>query len=449
MAAPLCVTVLAAGKGTRMRNALPKVLHPLAGRTLIEHVLASVLELRPTRTVVVLAAEMSAVAAVVTRSPLAPAIVIQEPQLGTGHAVKVAQEALPDGGTVLVLFGDTPLLRAATLARLVQVREAAGAAVAVLGMRPTDPTGYGRLKMAGERLVGVIEDRDADPALKRAAACNSGVMALDAARLPDLLAGLPLHGDKGEYYLTDTVALAGERGWACVTVEGPIEEGLGVNSQAQLAEAGELLQQRLRRRLLDAGVIVHAPGTLHLCADTEVAPGVVIEPYVVLGPGVRIGAGATVRGFCHIEGATIAAGAEIGPFARLRPGSDIGEGAKIGNFVETKNTRLEPGAKAGHLSYLGDTTVGAAANIGAGTITCNYDGFNKHPTRIGAGAFIGSNTALVAPVTVGDQALVAAGSTITRDVPQGGFAIARARQETHAQRAERLRERLRHKRRAD
>ena len=293
MAAPLCVTVLAAGKGTRMRNALPKVLHPLAGRTLIEHVLANAQELRPAQTVVVLAAEMSEVAAVVARSPLAPAIVIQEPQLGTGHAVKVAQAALPASGTVLVLFGDTPLLRSATLARLVQAREAVDAAVAVLGMRPTDPAGYGRLQMAGERLVAVIEDRDAEPDLKRAAACNSGVMAFDAARLPDLLAGLALHGDKGEYYLTDTVALAVERGWTCVAVEGPAEEGSGVNSQAQLAEAGELLQRRLRQRLLDEGVIVQDPGTLHLCADTEIAPGAVIEPYVVMGPGVRIGAGAT------------------------------------------------------------------------------------------------------------------------------------------------------------
>ena len=449
MAAPLCVTVLAAGKGTRMRNALPKVLHPLAGRTLIEHVLANAQELQPAQTVVVLAAEMSEVAAVVAKSPLAPAIVIQESQLGTGHAVKMAQAALPASGTVLVLFGDTPLLRSATLARLVQAREGVDAAVAVLGMRPTDPADYGRLRMAGERLVAVIEDRDAEPDLKRAAACNSGVMAFDAARLSDLLAGLALHGDKGEYYLTDTVALAVERSLTCVAVEGPAEEGSGVNSQAQLAEAGELLQRRLRQRLLDEGVIVHDPGTLQLCADTEIAPGAVIEPYVVIGPGVRIGAGAIIHSFCHIERATIAAGAEIGPFARLRAVSDIGERAKIGNFVETKNTKLEPGAKASHLSYLGDTTVGSAANVGAGTITCNYDGFHKYPTRIGAGAFIGSNSALVAPVRIGDGAIVAAGSTITGDVPPGGFAIARARQVTHAQRAERLRERLRHKKRTD
>ncbi len=449
MAAPLCVTVLAAGKGTRMRNALPKVLHPLAGLSLIEHVLGNAQELQSVRTVVVIAPGMSEVAAAIEKSVPGTAIVIQEPQLGTGHAVRTALDELPQDGTVLVLFGDTPLLRAATLARLVRAREDADAAVAVLGMRPDDPAGYGRLKLDGDRLVAVIEDRDADLELKRTAACNSGVMAFDARRLPSLLADLALHGDKGEYYLTDTVALAVARGWACVAVLGPAEEGMGVNSQAQLAEAGEHLQQRLRGRLLEAGVILHDPATLHLSADTEVEAGAVIEPYVVIGPGVRIGAGAVIHSFCHLERATIAAGAEIGPFARLRPGSDIGEGAKIGNFVETKNTRLDPGAKASHLSYLGDTTVGAAANVGAGTITCNYDGFNKYPTRIGAGAFIGSNTALVAPVTIGDQAIVAAGSTITADVPRGAFAIARARQEFHAQRAERLRERLRGKKRAD
>jgi bifunctional UDP-N-acetylglucosamine pyrophosphorylase/glucosamine-1-phosphate N-acetyltransferase len=270
-------------------------------------------------------------------------------------------------------------------------------------------------------------------------------MAFDAARLPELLEALPLRAEKGEYYLTDTVALAVARGWDCVAAEGPAEDGLGVNSQAQLVEAREILQARLRRRLLENGVILHAPDTLHLCADTEIGPGAVIEPYVVLGPDVRIEAGAVIHGFSYIERSSVAERAEIGPFARLRPGSEIGAAAKVGNFVETKNTRLEPGAKASHLSYLGDTSVGAAANIGAGTITCNYDGFGKYPTRIGAGAFIGSNTALVAPVNVGDGAIIAAGSTITRDVPADGFAIARARQDTHEQRAERLRERLRRK----
>src|SRR3954454_11454674 len=250
MATPLCVTVLAAGKGTRMRNALPKVLHPLAGQTLIEHVLASAAELAPTDAVLVLAEGMEELAAMAASSALAPRIAIQEPQLGTGHALKAAHGVLPNSGTVLVMFGDTPLLTAATLRRLTAAREAENAAVAVLGMRPADPSGYGRLRVEGARLMAVVEDREADDALKREAACNSGVMAFDPARLPELLDALPLRADKGEYYLTDTVALATARGWTCIAIEGPVEEGLGVNSQAQLAEAREVLQQRLRLRLL-------------------------------------------------------------------------------------------------------------------------------------------------------------------------------------------------------
>ena len=430
-----------------MRNALPKVLHPLAGRTLIEHVLASAAELEPAAAVLVLAEGMEQVAAVAAGSALAPRVAIQEPQLGTGHALQAAQAALPPTGTVLVMFGDTPLLTAETLRRLVQAREAGDAAVAVLGMRPADPTGYGRLQVEGKRLLAVVEHREASEALRRDAACNSGVMAFDAARLPELLGALPLHADKGEYYLTDAVALAVARGWACTAIEGPVEEGLGVNSQAQLADAHAVLQRRLRLRLLDAGVIMPAPDTVHLCADTEIEPGAVIEPYVVIGPGVRIGAGAVIHSFCHLEAAVVAAGAAIGPYARLRPGTRIGPDARVGNFVEIKNSVLEAGAKANHLAYLGDATVGGQANVGAGTITCNYDGFAKHPTRIGAGAFIGSNTALVAPVSVGEGALVAAGSIITRDVPDDGFAVARARQETREHWASKLRERLRPARR--
>ena len=445
MAAPLCVTVLAAGKGTRMCNPLPKVLHPLAGRTLLEHVLANVAEVDPASAVLVLAPGMDEVAEAAARSPLSPRVVLQEPQLGTGHALQIARPALPRTGTVLVVFGDTPLLGSGTMRRLIAAREEADAAVAVLGMRPADPTGYGRLVVEDGRLLAVVEDAEAGAELKRTGLCNSGVMAFAADRLPVLLDALAVHPDKGEYYLTDAVGLAVGHGWRCVALEAPAEEGLGVNSQEQLAQVRGLLQERLRRHHLEAGVILHAPETLQLCADTEIGAGAVIEPYVVLGPGVRIGAGAVIHAFSYLERSAVGEGAEIGPFARLRPGSDIGPGAKLGNFVETKNTRLEPGAKASHLSYLGDTTVGAAANIGAGTITCNYDGFGKYPTRIGAGAFIGSNTALVAPVSVGDGAIVAAGSTITHDVPGDGFAIARARQETHERRAERLRERLRRK----
>jgi bifunctional UDP-N-acetylglucosamine pyrophosphorylase / glucosamine-1-phosphate N-acetyltransferase len=443
MAASLSVTVLAAGKGTRMRNALPKVLHPLAGRTLLEHVLAVAAELAPARTLLVLGDDMDEVARVAARSPLMPAIVVQDPPLGTGHALRTCAPLLPSEGTVLVLFGDTPLIEAETLRALLAAREATDAAVTVLGMRPADPAGYGRLRTEGGRLLAVVEDADADSDLKASAACNSGVMAFDAARLPALLDALPLHPASGEYYLTDAVALATEHGWACVAVDGPAEEGQGVNSQAQLAQAAEVIQARLRRRLLEAGVVFLAPDTVQLSFDSEIGPGAVIEPYVVLGPGVRIGAGAHVHSFSYLERSSVAERAEIGPFARLRPGSHIGECAKVGNFVETKNTTLGPGAKASHLSYLGDTSIGAAANIGAGTITCNYDGFGKYQTQIGAGAFIGSNTALVAPVSVGDGAIVAAGSTITDDVPADGFAVARARQETRAERAKQLRERLR------
>lgn len=445
----LSVVVLAAGKGTRMRNPLPKVLHPLAGRTLIGHVLETARELGPARTVVVLSPGMDAVAAEVGRSPLRPAVALQDPPLGTGHALTAALPALPpDGeaaGTVLVLYGDTPLVEAATLRRLVAAREAAGAAVAVLGMRPPDPGGYGRLRLLagdGGELAEIVEERHADEALRRDGICNSGVMAFDAAKLGPLLRAIPLRPEKNEYYLTDAVALAVARGWRCVAVEGLWEEGVGVNSQAQLAQAMRLLQARLRGRMLEAGVVMPAPETVYLAADTTIGPGAVVEPYCVFGPGVRVAAGAVVHAFSHLEGATVAAGASVGPYARLRPGTELGAGARVGNFVETKNARLAAGAKANHLTYLGDATVGEAANVGAGTITCNYDGFAKHRTEIGAGAFVGSNTALVAPVRVGAGAVVAAGSTVTADVPDEALAVARARQRTIEGHAPALRDRL-------
>lgn len=445
MPVPLCVTVLAAGKGTRMRNPLPKVLHPLAGQPLIEHVLDLAGALEPERTIVVLAREMEAVAKVVGKRTPAPTLTLQEPQLGTGHALWSARNSLPATGTVLVLFGDTPLLRAETLRRLIAAREQADAAVAVLGMRPAEPQGYGRLRLSEDgHLLEIVEERHAEPSLLQAESlCNSGVMAFAANRLQELLDLLPRRPESGEHYLTDAVGLAVARGWPCVAIEAAAEEGVGVNSQAQLAEAGAVLQRRLRARAMAGGAILVAPETVQLAVDTQIEAGALIEPYVVFGLGVRIGAEAIVHSFCHLERTVIEARAEIGPFARLRPGSTIGLGAKIGNFVETKNTRLEPGAKANHLSYLGDAIVGAKANIGAGTITCNYDGFHKYPTTIGPGAFIGSNTALVAPISVGEGAIVGAGSVVTRDVPEDGFAVARARQETRDHRATWLRERLR------
>lgn len=441
--APLSIVVLAAGKGTRMRNGRPKVLHPLAGWPLIRHVLATARSLEPDRLVVVLAPLMDEVVAEVRRSVADAQIVVQDPPLGTGHAVAVACPKLPPQGAVLVLYGDTPLLTRPTLERLLSAREEAGAAVAVLGFRPPDPSGYGRLRFEGDELVELVEERHADSRLKIEGLCNSGVMAFDAARLPTLVDELPLRPEKQEYYLTDTVSLAVAKGWRCRAVEAPWAEGLGVNSQRQLAELERLWQQRRRGELLDEGVVMPAPETVFLAADCQVAPGAVVEPYVVLGPGVRIGAAAVIHSFSHLESAVIDEGASVGPFARLRPGTVLEAGARVGNFVETKATRLGKGAKANHLSYLGDATIGAATNIGAGTITCNYDGFAKHRTEVGDGAFIGSNTALVAPVRVGNGAIVGAGSTVTEDVPDDALAIARGRQATKPGRAAELRARLR------
>jgi bifunctional UDP-N-acetylglucosamine pyrophosphorylase / glucosamine-1-phosphate N-acetyltransferase len=441
MSLPLTLVVLAAGKGTRMRSPRPKVLHRLAGRSMIQHVLAAAATLRPERAVVVLAEDMADVAAEVDQGPQPAAIAIQEPQLGTGHALMVARDHLPRSGDVLVLYGDTPLLTPATLARLLDVRRAADAAVAVLGMRPPDPAGYGRLAFEDDRLSAIVEERHADESLKRNGLCNAGIMAFDAARVGALLDALELRTPKNEYYLTDVVEHASTRDWRCAALEIPWLEAIGVNSQAQLAEAEAVLQDRLRRRAMAAGVTMIAPDTVFLSADTELEEGVEVGPYVVFGPSVRVAGGAQILPFCHLEGVSIGEGARIGPFARIRPESEIAAGAHIGNFVEVKNASVERGAKANHLSYIGDARVGAEANIGAGTITCNYDGFAKHRTDIGAGAFIGSNTALVAPVAIGDDAVVGAGSTITRDVPSDSLSIARGDQKNIPDGAARLRAR--------
>ena len=439
----LSVAVLAAGKGTRMRNARPKVLHDLAGLSLIGHVLRTADALKAERLVAVLAPDAPEVEAEVRRLRPDAAIVRQEPALGTGHALQVALPALPALGVALVLYGDTPLTTPATLDALVARLREEDAAVAVLGMRPPDPTGYGRLRLdeAGQ-LVALVEARDADAGLLASAACNSGVMAIDAARLRPLLDGLVLHADKNEYYLTDVVAGAVARGWRCVAVEAPWEEGHGVNSQAQLAEAMAILQARLRAAHMANGVTLVAPETVYLAADALIAPGTVVEPNVVVGPGVRIGEDARIHAFSHLEGATVGPGVAVGPFARLRPGTVLERGVRVGNFVETKAATLKPGAKANHLTYLGDCEVGEGANVGAGTITCNYDGFNKQRTRIGAGAFIGSNTALVAPVEIGDGAVVGAGSVVVGDVPADAVAVARGRQRNLEGAAPLLRERL-------
>jgi bifunctional UDP-N-acetylglucosamine pyrophosphorylase/glucosamine-1-phosphate N-acetyltransferase len=440
---PLSVVILAAGRGTRMKNNRPKVLHEMAGRSLIGHVLATAQTLGAERLVVVLGADMDPVAAEARRLAPEATIVTQDPPLGTGHALQVASGALPERGTVLVLYGDTPLLRRETLEELQDCRHQADAAVAVLGMRPPDPTGYGRLRLDDcGNLLAIVEHKHCDAALLAEDFCNSGVLALAADRLAELLAALPQQTSNNEYYLTDTVELANRRGWVCRAVEGSWIDGQGVNTQAQLATVAGHFQARRRAAFMEQGVIMEAPETVFLAADTMIEPGAVIEPFVVFGPAVQVEREAVVRAHSHLTGARIGRGAEIGPFARLRPGVVIEEKAKIGNFVEAKNTRLRAGAKASHLTYLGDCDVGPGANIGAGTITCNYDGFSKHRTLIGAGAFVGSNTAFVAPVTIGDGAVTGAGSVITADVPAEAIALSRPPQRNLDGAAGRFRERL-------
>lgn len=428
MSQSLTVVVLAAGKGTRMKSGKPKVLHPLAGHTMIGHVIATAAGLSPAKAIAVLANGMDDVAAEVGKATIPTSIAIQDPPLGTGHALMAARDGLPAEGEVLVLFGDTPLVTAETLQQLLKKRRETGAAVAVFGFHPPDPSGYGRLRFDNEGLSALVEERHADEALKRDGLCNAGIMVMDAARLGALLDRLELKQPKGEYYLTDIVEHAREKGWPCTAIEGPWEEGHGVNSQSQLAEAEAVVQRRLRKSAMDQGVIMSAPETVHLAADTKLAPGVEIQPYVVFGPKVTVDEGAIIKSFSHLEGAHVSKNGQIGPYARLRPGSEIGEAARVGNFVETKNAVLEAGAKANHLTYLGDAHIGARSNIGAGTITCNYDGFYKYRTEIGEGVFIGSNSALVAPVTIENGAMVGAGSTITEDVSADELALARGRQ---------------------
>ncbi len=356
--------------------------------------------------------------------------VVQQDQAGTADAVKAARAALSEAGsdTVLVLFGDTPFIEAATVTAMLEKRDA-GAAVVVLGMRPEDPSGYGRLVQdeAGA-LTAIVEQRDADAATARIPLCNSGVMAIDADRLFPLVDRIGNDNAKGEYYLTDIVAEAVAGGLGCAVVEAPAEQLLGINDRADLASAERLWQEARRRAAMAAGVTLADPATVWFSHDTEVGRDVTVGQNVVFGPGVAIADNVEIRPFSHIEGARVETGEVIGPFARLRPGATVGPDAHVGNFVELKNATLGAGAKANHLTYLGDTSVGAGANIGAGTITCNYDGFLKHRTEIGAGAFIGSNAALVAPVTVGDGAIVGAGSVVVRDVAADALCVARGEQ---------------------
>ena len=422
---PIAVVILAAGKGTRMKSGLPKVMHAVAGRPMIAHLLDTVSTLSPEKVVVVVGPDMDLVTGTV-----APHLTcVQADRNGTGGAVKAARKELEGfTGTVLVLYGDTPLVRAETMAAAAGAC-ADGAAVSVLGFRPSHFHQYGRLITdASGALTAIVEARDASPEELDVNLCNSGVMAFDGRHLFGLLDQLDTNNSKGEYYLTDTVRLACAAGLSAAVVEGDEDELLGVNSREDLAVAEAVVQDELRTRAMENGATLVDPATVWFRHDTKLGRDVVVQPNVVFGPGVTVADNVEIRAFSHLEGATVASGAIIGPYARLRPGAQIGENAHIGNFVEVKNAEIGTGAKANHLTYIGDATIGAGANIGAGTITCNYDGFGKYRTVIGAGAFIGSNSALVAPVTIGDGAIVAAGSTISRDVEKDSLSIERAKQ---------------------
>jgi bifunctional UDP-N-acetylglucosamine pyrophosphorylase / glucosamine-1-phosphate N-acetyltransferase len=432
--------VLAAGEGTRMRSARPKVLHAIAGRSLLAHVLAAVREAGGTMTAVVIGPGAEPVAAEAGRILPDAEIFVQAERCGTAHAVLAARTAIartPDD--VLVIFGDTPLIRPQTLARMRDAL-AAGAALVVLGFRPKDPTGYGRLVIERGELVAIREERDASAAERAIELCNGGLMALAGHTALAILERIGNDNSKGEYYLTDAIAIAHAMGEKAVVIETEEDDVRGINTKAQLAETEAVLQQRLRQAAMDAGVTLVAPETIFLSSDTKLGRDVVIEPFVVLGPGVTVEDNAVIRSFSHLDRAHVGKGAVVGPYARLRPGAHLQDDVHIGNFVEVKEAVIETGAKANHLSYIGDATVGAGANVGAGTITCNYDGVAKHRTEIGKNAFIGSNSALVAPVKIGDGAYVGSGSVITYDVPADALAVGRGRQSVKEGWAKRQRE---------
>jgi bifunctional UDP-N-acetylglucosamine pyrophosphorylase/glucosamine-1-phosphate N-acetyltransferase len=415
--------VLAAGEGTRMRSSLPKVLHPVAGQALLSHVLNAAAAGEGSQLAVVIGPDHEAVAAEVRRVRPDAQTFVQRERLGTAHAVLAAREAIARGADdLLVAFGDTPLISAETFARMrAPLRD--GADLAVLGFRAADPTGYGRLVVENGRLVAIREQADASPEERKITLCNAGVMAFGGKTALAIIEKIGNANAKGEYYLTDAVGIVRELGLEAVVIETSEDEVRGINTKAQLAEAEAVMQARLRKQALEAGVTLIAPETVYLAADTKFGKDVTIEPFVVIGPGVSIDDGAVIHSFSHIVEASIGKKVSVGPYARLRPGTSLGDGARIGNFVETKAATLEAGVKVNHLSY-----VGANSNLGAGTITCNYDGFLKHKTLIGEGAFVGTNTSLVAPVTIGKGAYIGSGSVITKDVPDDAMSIERSEQ---------------------
>lgn len=427
--------VLAAGQGTRMKSALPKVLHKVTGRPMIQYLLATVDELEVQKAVIVVGPNMDDVAAAAAPH----AVAVQHRQLGTGDAVKAARAELEGfPGNVLVLYGDTPLVKKETLEAMIAEREA-GAAVVVLGFEPRDPARYGRLIVDENGLQEIVEFKDATEEQRAVRLCNSGVMCIDGERLFGWLDRLKNDNAAKEYYLTDIVALARVDGLRASVVKGSEEEMAGANSRADLAMIEKIAQGRLREKFLTQGVTMIDPDTVYFSYDTVLGRDVIIEPSVFFGPGMTVEDNVEIKAFSHLEGAVVRSGAKIGPFARLRPGASVAEDCHIGNFVEIKNSSVEKGAKVNHLSYIGDARIGEKTNIGAGTITCNYDGYFKSKTDIGAGAFIGSNTALVAPVTVGDGAMIGAGSTVTKNVAANAMAVARGKQTELAGWAEKFR----------
>jgi bifunctional UDP-N-acetylglucosamine pyrophosphorylase / glucosamine-1-phosphate N-acetyltransferase len=437
-----CLTiVLAAGQGVRMRSARPKVLHELAGRSMLAHALSTVLSGAMGEIAVVVASQGDGVAAEALKVAPEAKIVVQPQRRGTADAVLSARDQIGRGyDDILVVYADIPLIEASTLAAM-RSELASGADVVALGFEAADPAGYGRFIEREGRLVAIREEKDASAAERALRLCNAGPIAFSGAEALNLLAAVKPDNAQNEYYLTDIVEIANARGLIARALVAKEKEVMGVNDRAQLAAAEAVLQDRLRRRVMLAGATLTAPETVFLSYDSKIGRDVVIEPHVVIGPRCTIEDGATIRSFSHLEGARVAGGAIVGPFARLRPGADVGTNVRIGNFVEIKQAAVEDGAKINHLSYIGDARVGAKANIGAGTIVCNYDGFAKHKTDIGAGAFVGSNSALVAPVTIGDGAYIASGSVITKPVEANALAVARGRQEVKAGWAKAFRDR--------
>ncbi|MDU8910528.1 bifunctional UDP-N-acetylglucosamine diphosphorylase/glucosamine-1-phosphate N-acetyltransferase GlmU [Aestuariicoccus sp. MJ-SS9] len=440
----IALILLAAGKGTRMESDLPKVLHPIAGAPMLIHAVRAGQTLGPERVVVVAGHGAEAVTAAAHDYDDEIEVVLQTEQLGTAHAVAQARVALADfDGDALVLYGDTPFLTQDTLEEMAIAR--ARADVVVLGFDAADPGRYGRLVTSGDQLERIVEYKDATDEERAITLCNSGVLAADAQTLFSLIDAVGNDNASGEYYLTDIVALAQARGLTATAVRCDEAETLGVNSRAELARAEALFQQNARAALMAEGVTLHAPDTVYLSWDTIVGRDAEIEPNVVFAPGVTVESGARIRAFSHLEGCHVSRGATVGPFARLRPGAELAEDVHIGNFVEIKNALIDEGAKVNHLTYIGDAEVGSRTNIGAGTITCNYDGVMKHRTTIGADVFIGSNTMLVAPVSVGDAAMTATGTIVTQDVPEGDLAIGRVQQSNKPGRARKLMQFLRAK----